>query len=78
MDHTWRYLHDDPSYQRQWGDVVPLGRTADPEEMVGAAVFLASAEASYVTGQTLYVDGGWSVQGRLPKQNLERACHSQE
>lgn len=68
-----RNLQDDPDYERQWGQVVPLGRTASPEEMVGAAVFLASEEASYVTGQVLYIDGGWSVQGIIPTINLERA-----
>jgi D-sorbitol dehydrogenase (acceptor) len=37
---------------------VPLGRFGTPEEMTGAAVFLASADADYVTQQTLNVDGG--------------------
>ena len=37
---------------------IPLNRLGESEECVGAAVFLASAEASYVTGATLYVDGG--------------------
>lgn len=69
-----RNLADDPDYRKVWGGVIPLGRTAEPEEMIGPAVFLASAESSYVTGQTFYVDGGWSVQGRIPLSNLKRAA----
>ena len=36
----------------------PLGRIGDPEEIAAVACFLASADASYVTGQTIYADGG--------------------
>lgn len=36
----------------------PLGRTAKPQEMAAIAAFLASDEASYITGQTIYADGG--------------------
>ena len=42
-------------------DHTALRRTGKPEELAGAAVFLASDEASYVTGQTLLVDGGYAV-----------------
>jgi D-sorbitol dehydrogenase (acceptor) len=40
------------------GAAVPLGRMGDPKDMCGAAVFLASDEAGYITAQTLNVDGG--------------------
>jgi len=36
----------------------PLGRVADPEEIAGAVRFLASADASFITGDVLLVDGG--------------------
>jgi glucose 1-dehydrogenase len=68
-----RNLRDDPDYDRSWGAMTPMNRTALPEEMVGAALFLASDESSYMTGQIFYVDGGWTVQGRIPVDKLDQA-----
>ena len=39
----------------------PMGRIGEPRDIAGAAVFLASDEASYVTGHTLPVNGGWTL-----------------
>jgi glucose 1-dehydrogenase len=68
-----RNLHDDPGFKKAWGSMVPLGRTAEPEEMVGSAVFLASEDSSYMTGQIFYVDGGWTVSGKVPIENMDMA-----
>jgi len=39
---------------------VPLGRVGEREETAGAAVFLASDEASFITGHTIVIDGEWT------------------
>jgi NAD(P)-dependent dehydrogenase (short-subunit alcohol dehydrogenase family) len=52
------FAHNDENLRKSIEDSVPIGRFAEPEEIVGAAIFLASDAASYVTGTTLIVDGG--------------------
>ncbi len=58
-----------PDYDDKWATVTPAGRVAIPEDYVPATVFLASDGAAMITGQILYVDGGWSLQGRAPDQS---------
>ena len=41
---------------------IPLGRLGQPEDVVGAVLFLASDAADLVTGTTLLIDGGWTAQ----------------
>jgi len=52
----------DPRIKQEYLKNIPLGRFGVPEDVVGAAVFLASADSNYFTGQTLYMDGGIMVQ----------------
>jgi len=68
-----RNLDDDPNYRDTWGNMVPLKRTAEAEEMIGPALFLATEDSSFMTGQVFYVDGGWSVQGKIPEEYMDNA-----
>ena len=53
-------LTSNPEFSAWVAKRTPAGRWAKPEELAGAAVFLASTAADFVTGQTLYVDGGFT------------------
>lgn len=52
---------ENPEFSRKIIDRLPYGRWAEPEEVAGAAVFLASPAAALITGVTLPVDGGYSA-----------------
>jgi NAD(P)-dependent dehydrogenase (short-subunit alcohol dehydrogenase family) len=53
-----RPLWSNPELAKHVASAIPLGRIAEPEDIVGAVLFLASDAASFITGQTIYVDGG--------------------
>jgi NAD(P)-dependent dehydrogenase (short-subunit alcohol dehydrogenase family) len=52
-------LLDDPSTREALLARIPFGRFGETDDLAGAAVFLCSAASDYVTGQVLYVDGGY-------------------
>ena len=52
-----------PEYLAQVVNRTPLGRTGEPEEVAAAVAFLCLPAAGYITGQTLSVDGGFTVNG---------------
>jgi 3-oxoacyl-[acyl-carrier protein] reductase len=56
-----------PNYAEAWGSVTPLRRIGTPEDIGQAVVLLASPAASFITGQTLGVDGGLFNQPSWPK-----------
>ena len=53
----------DESKRKKRQERTMLGRWGSVQDLVGPVVFLASDASSYITGQTIYVDGGWSVKG---------------
>ncbi len=51
---------DDPEFRAWVLSRIPMGRTGNPDDLMGAALFLASDASRFVTGHVLYVDGGWT------------------
>jgi NAD(P)-dependent dehydrogenase (short-subunit alcohol dehydrogenase family) len=54
-----RPLYEDPERKAFIESRTPMGRWGQPEELAGAIIFLASDASRFVTGQTIFVDGGW-------------------
>lgn len=59
-------LEEDPTLYASYLNLIPQHRWGELSEIRGAAVFLASREASFITGTALYVDGGWTAHAGLP------------
>jgi 3-oxoacyl-[acyl-carrier protein] reductase len=57
---------------------IPMRRQGTPEEVAGVVRFLAGADASYITGQTIVVDGGWTVQGMRDRPDYLDPAHVAE
>ena len=52
------HIKQNPALAEKYKAAIPLARLGEPKDLIGAAVFLASEASDFVTGQTLYVDGG--------------------
>jgi NAD(P)-dependent dehydrogenase (short-subunit alcohol dehydrogenase family) len=61
-----RTVADDPDYAARWAAVTPLGRIGTPADVASAVLYLTSPGASFITGQTLWVDGGAFTKPQWP------------
>jgi len=69
-----RNLAVDPDYAERWAIVDPVGRVGTGADVLAAVRYLISPDAGFVTGQTLVVDGGWTVAARSPDDVVRLAA----
>jgi NAD(P)-dependent dehydrogenase (short-subunit alcohol dehydrogenase family) len=62
-DNTSRSFRENQERAQRLLSRIKLGRFAEPSDLVGAAIFLASPASDFITGHTLFVDGGWHASG---------------
>src|SRR5258705_4325210 len=62
-DSTSLTFQETPARAERLRSRIKLGRFAEPSDLVGAALFLASPASDFVSGHTLFVDGGWHASG---------------
>ncbi len=60
-------IDKDPAYGDKWLTLHPIGRFGEPEEIAGLAIYLASDNSAFMTGNVLYLDGGGHA-GRVPSE----------
>jgi glucose 1-dehydrogenase len=60
---------DDPNYMSVWSRITPMGRPAYTTDIASAALFLVSEQARHITGQSLVIDGGWTVISPSPEES---------
>jgi NAD(P)-dependent dehydrogenase (short-subunit alcohol dehydrogenase family) len=58
----------DSSYNNTWSRITPMGRPATTANIADTALFLVSGKAAHITGQTIVVDGGWTVVSPPPDE----------
>jgi 3-oxoacyl-[acyl-carrier protein] reductase len=72
LTRTDRTLADDPNMDDHWPAVIMTGRVCEVEDIAAAALFLSSPEARQITGQSLTVDGGWTIHSPIPQGHPEK------
>lgn len=60
-DMTRNFVAEQPEMARFWRERIPAGEMGTPEDVAGVAAFLASGQARYVVGQSIVVDGGYTI-----------------
>ena len=60
-DMTAQFMDANPELAAQWTSMIPMRRMGEPSDLVGAVVYLASPESSYLTGQSIVIDGGYTA-----------------
>lgn len=68
-------FYDTPGIRERRSSVVPMNRIGQPPDMADAALFLASDRASYITGEDILIDGGYSrmLMGLIPRPGFDKA-----
>ena len=56
------HIKADPELAKKYAALIPMGRIGEPEDLVGTCIFLASSASDFMTGQTLFVDGGLTTK----------------
>src|SRR5260370_2745902 len=71
-----RPITENPEVMKRIEEITPMGRIAEPEELVGAVLFLASRASAMVTGHVLAVDGGFLAPEGLTRQPVAHLAAS--